>query len=352
MSRNCAARLRAVTSPTSSIPIAKSTRANGRSREASIAAIRRFAEISAKPSSSSSCPRAQLVEVGGAVHEPALEQHADLLLAEPVDVHRAARDEVAQQLPLAARAVEVRAVREDRALRLDRRRVADRAARRHRAAAAGGPGSRPRAAPARRPAGSRRRRAARSPRRPRAGPCGRGPPRCAASPSAPSRRRRGPARARRTGAGRRTCRRSSAPRSAASSRSSAGTSRPPPSAGRGRPTPSRRWSSKSETLTTTPSISKSSAAAAALPLQALRDDRLLVVEHDDLAVDREAVLAKPLEHLPLVGQLEPLDDADRVGPHRQRPLRGERRVELADRAGRRVARVHERREALRRRSAR
>ena len=55
---------------------------------------------------------------------------------------------------------------------------------------------------------------------------------------------------------------------------------------------------------------ESSRAAAVLPLQALLDDRLLVVEHDDLVVDGEAVLAQPLEHLPLVGELEALDDAD------------------------------------------
>ena len=55
MSRKRIARLRPVTSPTSSIPSANSTRANGRSFEASIAAIRLRAEISPMPSSSVSC---------------------------------------------------------------------------------------------------------------------------------------------------------------------------------------------------------------------------------------------------------------------------------------------------------
>ena len=50
--RKRSARLRPVTSPTSSIPSANSTRANGRCFEASIAATRLRAEISAKPSSS------------------------------------------------------------------------------------------------------------------------------------------------------------------------------------------------------------------------------------------------------------------------------------------------------------
>ena len=55
MSRIRCTRLRAVTSPTSSIPSANSTLAKGRCLEASIAASSLRAEISAKPSSSSSC---------------------------------------------------------------------------------------------------------------------------------------------------------------------------------------------------------------------------------------------------------------------------------------------------------
>ncbi len=55
MSRKRCARLRPVTSPTSSIPSANSTRANGRCLEASIAASRLRADSSPKPSSSSSC---------------------------------------------------------------------------------------------------------------------------------------------------------------------------------------------------------------------------------------------------------------------------------------------------------
>jgi hypothetical protein len=44
--RNCCARLRPVTKPTPSMPIANSTRPNGRSFDASIAASSRFALIS------------------------------------------------------------------------------------------------------------------------------------------------------------------------------------------------------------------------------------------------------------------------------------------------------------------
>ena len=45
----------------------------------------------------------QPVEVGRRLHEARVLQHRDLLLAEAVDVHRAARDEVLEQLPRARR---------------------------------------------------------------------------------------------------------------------------------------------------------------------------------------------------------------------------------------------------------
>ena len=54
-------------------------------------------------------------------------------------------------------------------------------------------------------------------------------------------------------------------------------------------TPSRRCSSKSSTLTTTPSISKSSAPRRSCQRQALRDDLVLGGELLDVAVDAEAV---------------------------------------------------------------
>src|SRR5919205_1032383 len=46
------------------------------------------------------------------------------------------------------------------------------------------------------------------------------------------------------------------------------------------------------------------------------------------------------------GNFQALGHADRVAPHRQRPLGGQRRVELADGPRGRVARVHERGEPL------
>ena len=87
------------------------------------------------------------------------------------------------------------------------------------------------------------------------------------------------------------------------------------------------------------------AAAALLPGQALGDDLVLVGEQLDVGVDPEAVLAQPLQRLPVARELQAVDGADPVGPHRQRALGRELGVELADRAGRGVARVHERREA-------
>jgi hypothetical protein len=66
------------------------------------------------------------VEVGGGPHPADVHEQAHLLLAEPVDVHRA--DVVLEQLPPAAGAIAVRALREHRILGLDGRRVAYRAA--------------------------------------------------------------------------------------------------------------------------------------------------------------------------------------------------------------------------------
>src|SRR5512132_464822 len=60
--------------------------------------------------------------------QPRLLQLGDLLLAEAVDVHRPARDEVLEQLPAALGALPVRALREDLALDRDRLGVAERAA--------------------------------------------------------------------------------------------------------------------------------------------------------------------------------------------------------------------------------
>ncbi len=54
------------------------------------------------------------------------------------------------------------------------------------------------------------------------------------------------------------------------------------------------------------------------------------------------MLAEPLQRLGVPLKLEPLDDADLIAPHRQRPLARVGRIELTDGAGGRVARVHER----------
>ena len=84
-------------------------------------------------------------------------------------------------------------------------------------------------------------------------------------------------------------------------------------------------------------------AAALLPVQALPDDLVLVADQPDVGVDAEAALLQPLQRLPVRLERQVLDHAQLVAPHRQRPLRRVRRVELADRPGGGVARVHERR---------
>ena len=109
-------------------------------------------------------------------------------------------------------------------------------------------------------------------------------------------------------------------------------------------TPSRRWSSTSLTFTTAPSISNSSCAAPRLPRAALLDDLVLGPELLDVGMDREAVLAQPLQRIPVRGERDPLGGADRICPERQRPVGGQLRIELTDRARRGVARVHERRQ--------
>ena len=129
----------------------------------------------------------------------------------------------------------------------------------------------------------------------------------------------------------------------ASPRSSAGTSTPPPSAGRARPTPSRRCSSRSSTLTTTPSISKSSS-----PRRRSHSRHCAITSSSppstlDARVDAKAVLAQPLQRLRVRPERQALGDAHLVAPDRQRTLGRVRGIELADRAGGGVARVHERR---------
>ena len=55
-------------------------------------------------------------------------------------------------------------------------------------------------------------------------------------------------------------------------------------------------------------------AAAALPRQALLDDLLLVVEADDVVVDREAALLQPRQRLGVLRERQALGAADRVAP--------------------------------------
>ena len=79
--------------------------------------------------------------------------------------------------------------------------------------------------------------------------------------------------------------------------------------------------------------------AALLPPAAALDHRLDVGVVAGVRVDLEAALAQPLDLLAVRGEVEAAGGADAVRPDRERPFGGERRVELADRAGGGVARV-------------
>ena len=83
-----------------------------------------------------------------------------------------------------------------------------------------------------------------------------------------------------------------------------------------------------------------------LPLQAALDRLLLASEPFNVAVDREAALAQPLQRLPLRAEADPFAGAYAVGPEREWPLGGEARVELTQRPCCRIARVHEGRLAV------
>ena len=182
--RKRCARLRPVTSPTSSIPIANSTRAERPlACEASIARDQRCARRSRRsPRARAAARRVSAVEVGGGAAPARAPCSSATCFSPRPSMSIAPREtKCLSSCQRAPGAVAVRALREDRALGLDRRRAAERAARR-----------RPRR---RRAVGAldrvRRRRddlrdhvarrAARSPRRRRGCPCARGPPRCAAS---------------------------------------------------------------------------------------------------------------------------------------------------------------------------
>ena len=83
---------------------------------------------------------------------------------------------------------------------------------------------------------------------------------------------------------------------------------------------------------------------ALLPRDARGGDVLDRLEPLGVRVRAEAALAQPLEHPELRLELDPLSLAGAVDPGRERPVGGDRRVLLAQRAGRGVARV--RRELL------
>ena len=166
MSRKRWAMLRPVTSPTSSIPSANSTRANGRCYRGLDRRDQVPRRDLPKALQLEELPLSQPVKVAGRLHQITMLQHRHLLLAQPVDVHRTPRDEVLQQLPRARGTVAVWALRKhlvpppsrSASYRTDSASAG--------AGAAGGPCARPRAGPAKPPAGSRHRLASRSPPHP------------------------------------------------------------------------------------------------------------------------------------------------------------------------------------------
>ena len=81
--------------------------------------------------------------------------------------------------------------------------------------------------------------------------------------------------------------------------------------------------------------------AALLPPVAALDDRLDAVVVRGVGVDPEAALPEPGDLLAVGGEVDAPDGADRVAPDRERPFGRHRRVELAQRACGRVARVGE-----------
>ena len=107
-------------------------------------------------------------------------------------------------------------------------------------------------------------------------------------------------------------------------------------------TPSWLCRSRSSTLTTTPSISKSSRSR-----RSSHAWQAATTESRSSCTSTSGFTRKPCSRSHASDsdcerELDALVGSDGVGPHRQRPRRGELRVELADRAGGRVARVRER----------
>ncbi len=183
------------------------------------------------------------VDVARVGEQARVDELADALLAEPLDVHRVAPGEVHDSLHALLGTLDVDAVVVRLALEAHERRAARRAVLRERATCA-----RPSCAspgPDRRPRGSRRPPCGRRPCRPAARPCARPRPRCATSRARRSSHRRTPARAGRTvwpARSDRCSRRSragasSSPRAGTCTRSTSGapcSSCPSPRVGRGR----------------------------------------------------------------------------------------------------------------------
>ena len=200
----------------------------------------------------------EVVDVRLVADQPLLQEARGELLPEPLDVHHCREVlDVLEDLPRAA--APVRADGEHGVLRASRSACRSAGTSRAASACAGacpcGAGS-----AARSPAGSRRPRGSPPPRRPRARPCAPGPPRCGGSRWRPSRRPRGPARARRTGTG--------APVRPTFQKMwlsfvvavIGGNFQATAQRGSRPTTPSSRHSVRWSTLITTPSISKSSAS--------------------------------------------------------------------------------------------
>ena len=106
-------------------------------------------------------------------------------------------------------------------------------------------------------------------------------------------------------------------------------------------TPSWRCSSSSSTFTTTPSISKSSRSRRSCQASQAATTCSTVSCTSTSRFTRKPCSRSQSSHSWWVSNSRPVDLADPVAPHRQRPRGGQRRVELANRAGGRVARVHE-----------
>ena len=78
-------------------------------------------------------------------------------------------------------------------------------------------------------------------------------------------------------------------------------------------------------------------------LRVIREAALGAARGRDQRADRQAPFAQLSEHFGMRRRHRPaLDRAERVGIERQRPLRGDARIELAQAAGRAVARIDQR----------